>query len=104
MSVTVAVIEESMRGEAVNPRYAFVSPKRPITRFYPLLLSYFTTLSYLNTGNSWIAKTKSPMEYSSLAKNAKSSSSNILAAYSLDMIVRSRFPYTLSDNIYTLHI
>jgi hypothetical protein len=47
-----AAIEESMRGKMWNPRYAFVLLlwARLITYVYPLLLSYFTTLHYMNNG------------------------------------------------------
>jgi hypothetical protein len=33
-----------------------LSPKRLITYFYPLLLSYFTGLRYLKSGNEQLAK------------------------------------------------
>jgi hypothetical protein len=39
-------------GEAVNPRYAFVSPKRLMTYFYPLLPLYYTPKKYLKNGDS----------------------------------------------------
>ena len=52
------VIEESMRGSMVSPRYAFVSLWKLITYFYPLLLSDSTSMKYLNNGDRWLTKTK----------------------------------------------
>jgi hypothetical protein len=54
-ALVTQAIEESTKGWhdlnnslALNPWHAFVSPKRLITYFYPLLLFHFTILFYMN--------------------------------------------------------
>jgi len=52
-------MEESMLGTITKPFGMLLSPlKRLITYVYPLLLSYFATLHYMNNGYRLIAKTK----------------------------------------------
>jgi hypothetical protein len=50
-SLLLLVIEESMIGKTLKTLGMFLSPKRLITYFYPLLPLIVSTLKYMKTGD-----------------------------------------------------